>query len=193
MIFVVATFMNFLGLFILIFYLPYYGKANGITDTSLTFYLVTLFNAGSFFGRLVPNIIADKTGPFNLLAPASIITGITMYCVLAIHSVAGMIVMSLVTGFMSGALIGLPPLCLISIARSGNKLPLLGTRMGMAYAMISFGVLAGGPSAGAVLGTSEPLNWTGTWILGGTFTLASGVLLYVLRFWTHGLNFTTKA
>lgn len=193
MAFVVGTFLNYMGLFVCFFYLSYYGQAQGITDSSMSIYLVSIFNAGSFFGRAIPSILADWTGPFNLLAPAAIFSGLVMLCMLAVHSLAGIVIISLVSGFTSGALIGLPPLCLVALAKAENKMPLLGTRLGMAYAIISLGILASGPSAGAILGTGRSLDWTGLWTFGGVPTLISGFLYYGLRFWKYGLNPTIKA
>jgi len=51
------------------FYISYYGQAAGITDSSMSFYLVPILNAGSVFGRTLPNILSDKIGPFNVIIP----------------------------------------------------------------------------------------------------------------------------
>lgn len=193
MAFVFGTFLNYLGLFVSFFYLSYYSEANRITDHSMSLYLVSIFNAGSVFGRAIPNILADKTGPFNLLAPAAIFSGMLMLCMLSVHSVAGIVVMSVFSGFVSGALIGLPPLCLVALAKKGNKMHLLGTRLGMAYAIIAFGILASGPSAGAVLGTHGHLDWTGLWVFAGIPTLVSGMVYYAIRFGIYGIHPKTKA
>lgn len=191
--FTVATFLNYLGLFVSFFYLSYFAEAQGITSHSMAIYLVAIFNAGSVFGRTIPNFIADKSGPFNLLAPSAILSGLFMLCMLAVDSFAGIIVIAIIAGFFSGALIGLPPLCLMSVTRAENKMALFGTRMGMSYAMIAFSLLAAGPIAGALLGTGESLNWTSLWIFGGVPTTVSGFLYYGLRFYKFGLNPLTKA
>lgn len=193
MAFVFATLVNYMGLFVGFFYLSYYAETKKITDHTMSIYLVSIFNAGSIFGRTVPNILGDKTGPFNLLAPATMVSGIVMLCILSVDSLAGIVVIALFLGFFSGALVGLPPVCLVALARAENKMPLLGTRIGMAYAMIALGVLVSGPAAGAILGAGDSLDWTSLWIWGGVPTIVSGLFYYVLRFWKYGMNPTTKA
>ncbi|KXT00034.1 hypothetical protein AC578_4871 [Pseudocercospora eumusae] len=193
MAFVLASFLNYMGLFVIFFYLAYYGSDNGITSPSLSLYLVSIFNTGSIFGRLVPNVVADRTGPFNLLAPSSILAGMLMLCMMAVHSIPGIVIIAIVSGFMSGALIGLPPLCLVAMAKAENKLPVLGTRVGMAYAMMAFGVLASGPAAGAVLGSGLSLDWHGLWTFAGVPTLVSGFMYYGIRIWKYGGSLASKA
>ena len=69
--FVVATFLAFMGLFVLLFYLSFFTQNTGISNGSMAAYVVVIFNAASCFGRTVPNAISDKTGPFNLIAPGT--------------------------------------------------------------------------------------------------------------------------
>lgn len=68
--FVIGTLIGFIGLYVGIFYISYYGEATGLTDHSLSFYLVPILNAGSVFGRTIPNYISDKIGPLNVLMPS---------------------------------------------------------------------------------------------------------------------------
>jgi predicted MFS family arabinose efflux permease len=187
---ILTTFVNYMGLFVILFYLSYYAEAQHITDTSLAFYLVPIFNAGSVFGRMIPNIIADKSGPFNLLAPASLISGVLMLCMMAVTSKGAIVVMAILSGFMSGALIGLPPLCLVALAKDKSK---LGTRMGMGYAIIALGVLVSGPSGGAILGSGDKLDWHGLWTFGGVSTCVSGLGYIAIRVATYGTKLNVKA
>jgi MFS family permease len=70
MMFVAGCLIGFTSCYIAFFYTSYFGQASGITDTSLSFYLVPILNAGSVFGRTVPNWLSDKIGPFNVIAPS---------------------------------------------------------------------------------------------------------------------------
>jgi MFS family permease len=181
--FVFVTLVAYMGLFVIFFYLPYYAEAERITDRELATYLVPVFNAASLFGRTLPNIAADKFGPMNLLAPASMMSGVLMLCMIAVHSKGAIIVVALLSGFMSGALIGLPPLCFIALTKDKST---LGTRIGQGYALAGLGILASGPSAGAILGVSGNLDWTGLWTFGGVCTLAAGIMYGVVRVSRHG-------
>lgn len=190
MAFIFISFLAYMGLFVIFFYLSYYAEAERITSTSLAFYLVPIFNAASMFGRTIPNMIADKIGPFNLLGPAAIISGVLMLCMMAVHSAGAIIVVALLSGFMSGALIGLPPICFVALTKDKSK---LGTRIGMGYAMVALGVLASGPGGGAILGTGESLHWDSLWTFGGVLTTASGFAYIGLRMVKYGPRLRVKA
>lgn len=69
MTFTLGCLIGFIGLYIGLFYISYYGQATGYTDASLSFYLVPILNAGSVFGRTLPNWLADKVGPANVIMP----------------------------------------------------------------------------------------------------------------------------
>ena len=69
MFFVFGCLIGFIGLYVGFFYTSYYGQATGITDASLSFYLVPILNAGSVLGRTLPNWLSDKIGPLNVIAP----------------------------------------------------------------------------------------------------------------------------
>lgn len=188
--FVFATLIAFMGLFVILFYLSYYADAQHITDTSLAFYLVPIFNSASMFGRTIPNAFADKIGPLNILAPTALGTGILMLCMIAVHSKAAIIIVALLAGFTSGSLVGLPPMCFVELTRDKSK---IGTRVGMGYAMLSFGALASGPGGGAILGSGDSLNWHGIWVFGGVSTSVAAFGYVLIRVCKYGPNLRVKA
>ncbi|PLN81404.1 major facilitator superfamily domain-containing protein [Aspergillus taichungensis] len=190
MAFILSSLITYMGLFVILFYLSYYSSAK-ITDESLAFYLVPIFNAASIFGRTIPNKLADKTGPFNLLVPASLISGLLMLCMMAVHSKGAIIVMALLSGFMSGALIGLPPVCLAMLTADKSR---LGTRIGMGYAIIALGVLISGPGSGAILRNgSASLDWRSLWTFGGVPTCVAGLMYAAIRMAKYGPGLLVKA
>ncbi|TVY85262.1 Aspyridones efflux protein apdF [Lachnellula suecica] len=190
MAFVFTSLVAYMGLFVILFYLSYYAEAQRITNTSLAFYLVPVFNAASMFGRTIPNALADRWGPFNILAPAALSSGILMLCMMAVNSKGAIIVVALLSGFMSGALIGLPPICFVALTKDKS---VLGTRVGMGYAMLSLGVLASGPGGGAILGSGDSLNWHGLWIFGGVATCVSALGYAAIRVSKYGAKPMIKA
>nr|POE92251.1 aspyridones efflux protein apdf [Quercus suber] len=190
MTFVLACIIGFISLYVALFYFSYFGQSTGITDASLSFYLVPILNAGSVFGRTLPNILSDKIGPLNVITPGAIVVGIILFCNLAVHSTAGIIVTTLFFGFFSGIFIALPPVILVALTKDKSK---IGTRMGMGFAMFGCGVLAGGPGGGAILGDDPAnLDWTGVWIYGAVPALVTGALLAVLRVWRAGPKLMVK-
>ena len=185
-----TSFVAYMGLFVITFYLSYYAADRQITSTSLAFYLVPIYNAGSCFGRTIPNALSDKTGPFNIIAPGCLAVGILMLCLMAVTSKAAIIVISFLSGACGGCLIGIQPLCFVALTADKSK---LGTRMGMGYAFLGLGVLAGGPGGGRILGEADPLNWNGAWIFGGVSACVAGLGYAAVRVVKYGFKLNVKA
>ncbi|KAI0887626.1 MFS general substrate transporter [Annulohypoxylon maeteangense] len=190
MFFTLTTFIGFMGLSILIFYISFYPQEQGLTDEALSFYMVPIFNAASCFGRILPNALSDKIGPFNVVAPCSLITGILMLCLMAAHTRGAVIAIAVLVGFFSGVFIAMPPVCFFPLTQDKSK---LGTRIGMGFGIIALGLLAGGPIAGAILGNVKPLNWYGLWGFGGGVATLSGFLYSALRVYRSGFALNIKA
>lgn len=88
LLFTFGCLLGFAGLYVMLFYLSYYGLATGTTDASMAFYIVPILNAASMFGRTLPNWLSDRTGPFNVLIPSAFICGVLVLCMQAVHSLA---------------------------------------------------------------------------------------------------------
>ncbi|KAI0114745.1 MFS general substrate transporter [Daldinia grandis] len=190
MAFTITTFIGFMGLSILIFYISYFPQERGLTDEALSFYMVPIFNAASCFGRVVPNAVSDKIGPFNVVAPCSLITGILMLCFIAADTKASVITIAVLAGFFSGVFIAMPPVCFFPLTQDKSK---LGTRIGMGFGIIALGLLVGGPVAGAILGETKPLQWHGLWGYGGAAASLSGFMYAALRVYRSGWALNVKA
>jgi MFS family permease len=190
MLFTITSLIGFMGLYTILFYLSYYAEDQHITDTNMAFYLVPIFNAASCFGRILPNALSDKTGPFNLIAPGSTIVGILIVCMIAVKTEAAIIVLAILVGFFSGVFIALPPVCFVALTKDKTK---IGTRIGMGFGIISLGTLAGGPGGGSILGAADPLNWHGLWIFGGICGVVAGILYLALRVLRSGWKLNVKA
>ncbi|KAJ1539922.1 hypothetical protein HK405_012271, partial [Cladochytrium tenue] len=180
-VFTLSTMVGFIGLYVALFYISYYSKASGLASTEMAFYMVPFLNAGSIFGRTIPNALSDVVGPFNIFGPAALICAILTFCMNAVTSLGGVVALAVLYGFASGVFVSLPAVCYIRLTADKAK---LGTRMGMGFALAALGMLAGGPGGGAVLGRfSEDRHWTNLWVYGGCTMLASGVAMVLLRFW----------
>ena len=190
MAFVLGAMIGFIGLYVELFYVSFFGQVTGITNSSMSFYLVPILNAGSVFGRTLPNILSDKIGPINVIIPGAFICAILVFCNIAVDSLGGLVVQALLFGFFSGIFIALPPVCFFSLTADKTK---LGTRLGMGFAVIALGVLAGGPGGGGILQADpENLNWTGTWAYSGATLLAAGAIFFVVRFLKVGTKLMVK-
>jgi MFS family permease len=189
-VFTLGLLIVFIGNAVLIFYISFYPQDRGFTDQSLSFYMVSIFNAGSILGRIVPNALSDRIGVFNTMAPTTLLLGVTVYCMLGVHNAAGMIVLSIITGFLSGVVVALPPVCFRVLTESKS---MIGTRVGQGFAIAGLGLLIGGPSAGAILGSTQPLEWTGTWVFGGTAGVLGAFVIFIVRFMKAGFTLNVKA
>jgi len=107
-----------------------------------------------------------------------------------VHNAAGIIVIAAFLGFASGVFIATPPVLIIRLTKDKSK---VGSRVGMAFAVIGLGVLAGGPGGGGVL-QHDPsrLDWRSIWTYGGVTALGSGVSFLVLRVWLGGRKLAAK-
>lgn len=91
------------GLFIPLSYISSYALHNGI-NPSLSYQLLAVVNAGSFFGRWIPGYVADRVGRFNTMI---ITVAMCLVCVLGLWLTAGgnvvqLCVFSIIFGFGSG-------------------------------------------------------------------------------------------
>ena len=168
--------VGFLGLYVLYYYIQLYAIGVAGTEPSLAFYLLAILNAGSVFGRLFPNYAAGYFGSMNTQILFGTMTGILSFCLLAIKNKPGVIAFSALYGFVSGPFLSLPVPVIAGISPDKS---VLGTRLGMSFTFIGFGVLIGEPIAGAILGSKR--NWVGLTVWCGVTLLASSAIILAGR------------
>jgi MFS family permease len=189
MIFAVACFLGFMGLYIPFFYLPTFAlaKVGGITaDFSL--YTIAIANAASTFGRILPNYIADKTVPLNIIAPCALISAVLAYAWIPIHTKGALIAFCILYGFFTGSFVSLPPTTVVTLS---PNLGLLGTRMGMIFTFSGLGLLIGSPVAGSILGNGK--NFVGLQVFCANVVVVSAVLLFVASVTKAGVRWNVRA
>ncbi|KAL1970544.1 hypothetical protein VTN77DRAFT_4188 [Rasamsonia byssochlamydoides] len=180
-IFCIAIFLGFLGFYNYLIYVQPYAIQTGIVNDNLGFYLVPMLNAASTFGRVTPNLIADYTGPLNMLTPAATITSVLAFCWIAVRSTPGIIVLSILYGFFSGGFVSLPPVVMMTITKDLRS---FGTRLGMCFSLSSIALLVGTPIGGAIL--SDTNNYLGVQLFCACCLITCAVLLAILRFIRSG-------
>lgn len=167
-----ALFFGFLGIYTPFFYITPYALFKTGASRTLAFYLVPILNAGSVFGRLVPNALADRIGAFNTLIPATFACAVLGLAWPAIHSTGSLVTFAALYGFFSGSFVSLPPSAHASLSRDLSK---IGTRLGMSFSIAGIGLLIGSPVAGTLLN----LN-TGHFIPAQVFCGATLMVAFVL-------------
>lgn len=60
-------------------------------------------NAGSIFGRLLPNFFADRFGIYNTLLPGLYISATVVFAMLAINKMPEVVAFGILYGFWSGS------------------------------------------------------------------------------------------
>lgn len=180
MFFVFGGFLAFMGLYAPFFYAQSYAIETGIASPDLAFYLLSIINAASTFGRIIPGYVGDMIGPLNMVIPCAMLTGVLCLCLIASHSIAPVIVVLAFYGFFSGTLVSLPPTIFVHLTKNRA---VIGTRMGMGFGIMSIGLLVGTPISGAILNATG--SFTYVWLFGGLLTI-TGTLLIVGARIAHG-------
>lgn len=181
-------FIGFIGLYMPFFYAQVYAIDEHITNENLAFYLLAIMNSTSVFGRIIPNWMADKLGPFNVVVPCTLISGVLAFCFIAVKSTAGIIVLMAFYGFFSGTFVSLPPTIIVHL--SLNARDKIGTRLGQSFACIAVGLLIGTPIGGAILDNS---GYTSVWVFGGVMLVAGGAIIWAARVCHKGWGLVVKA
>ncbi|KAM3084419.1 hypothetical protein ACMFMG_001476 [Clarireedia jacksonii] len=146
--FTFGLFFGFMGLYVPFFYVQSYALDDHIMSANSAFYMLSVINAASIFGRIIPNWLADRIGPLNVLIPGTAIACVVALGWIGIHSVGGLVVFCLLYGFSSGSFVSIPPTVIVTLSPS---LSVVGTRMGMTFAVSGIGLLIGTPVAGQIL------------------------------------------
>src|ERR1700712_2207635 len=127
-------------------------------SANLAVYLLPILNAASIFGRILPGILADRVGRFNVMI---ITTAFSAIIVLALWlpstGNAPIIVFCVLYGFSSGAFVSMGPSLIAQI----SPIREIGVRSGTFFLFVSLGGLTGNPIGGALVSTD---NGDFTWL-----------------------------
>ena len=173
-----SAFLTIMALFGPINFLVDYGISYGLsTDTS--FYLISILNAVSIVGRIVPAALADYLGRFNMQLVTTFLSGLfTLALWMTAHSQPNIIAFSALFGFSSGAFISLMIVLIVMI----SDYRVIGQRTGTMQGTIGLAALAGIPIQGALIKPGSFNNGFGPMqIYCGVFFLASTASYAVTR------------
>ncbi|KAJ5345638.1 hypothetical protein N7452_003642 [Penicillium brevicompactum] len=168
-----AMFITYFGMFAPFFYTTSYAVEMGFS-TTLAFYTVSIVNGASFFGRILPGIVADRYGKFNCCIVATVSAGIVALCWTKVTSVAGLVLWSAAYGFASGGILSLQQACAAQVAMPGT----LGLAIGSVSGSTALSAMANVPISGALV---EKYGYLSLSIFSGVSLLVGGVLLIAAR------------
>lgn len=191
----IGTWFVYIGGFIPFTFIIVQARARGMS-ANLAGYLVSILNAASTFGRIIPAYYGDKYGVFNIMI---LLTGFGTILILALwlpsaavtsgNPNALIICFTAFYGFASGCFFSIIPAQIASISKDVRK---LGVRTGSLYAVSATGVLIGSPIAGVIVSAGGN-GFVGLSLFSG-ITLAAGVLFVIFsRIKLTGLKLAAKA
>lgn len=186
--FAFAMFASYIGFFAPIFYLQQYAVSHGLSKGKLAHYLVSILNASSIVGRIVPAYFARHLGPVNMLLTVSIIVTVVTLCWISVRSGAGNVVFAVAYGMSSGGLTSLPAAVMSTLV---PDLSVFGSWLGMVSSMNAFASLSGPPIAGALLQSTG--SFLGVQLLSGLAMGLTASLMIALRVEMARQNRTWRA
>ncbi|KAJ5798414.1 uncharacterized protein N7503_007710 [Penicillium pulvis] len=168
-----AMFITYFGMFAPFFYTTSYAVAKGFS-TTLAFYTVSIVNGASFFGRIIPGILADRFGRFNCCIVSTLSAGIIAFCWTSVDSVPGLVIWCAAYGFASGGILSLQQACAAQVATPST----FGLAIGGVAGSTAFSAMANVPISGALV---ERYGYLSLSIFSGVALLLGGMLLIIAR------------
>ncbi|BGP53278.1 hypothetical protein JCM8202_002603 [Rhodotorula sphaerocarpa] len=166
------------GLWFPNFYVQLYFKQQGASQEA-TYYALAIFNAGSFLGRVLPNLVADQLfGPFNMQALCCLCSGVMIFLMRVMTSQGLLILWALLCGFFTGGFISLVSPVIVSV--SNNNLAEVGLRQGVAFVLIAGSAVGGNPVCGRLL-SNERGDFLSAILFAGTTVMLGASLALVGR------------
>ncbi|KAL3426234.1 monocarboxylate permease-like protein [Phlyctema vagabunda] len=142
-----SSFLFCFGLFLPFNFITIQAQTWGMS-ANLSSYLISILNATSIFGRILPGIAGDRWGRFNVMI---ITTTFSFIIVLGLwlpaRGNAPNIVFAALYGFSSGAWVAMGPALIAQI----SPIREIGIRSGTMFACISIAALTGNPIGGALI------------------------------------------
>jgi predicted MFS family arabinose efflux permease len=124
----------YMGLFSPFFYVTPYTVSLGL-DANMAFYMISILNAASLFGRILSGVLADLYGSLNMFNFATASSFTIVFCWTKATSITGIVVFSLAYGFFSGAVVSLMGACVIQSVEPAQ----FGAAIGFAMSILSIG------------------------------------------------------
>lgn len=148
--------------------------------------LVVILNGSGLIFRVIPPLIADKVGPLNVLVPVALLWSLVAWSWLAVDSVPSLYAWTVFYGIATGSFQCLMPTATASIT---PRLDMVGTRLGMAFAIMSIASLTG-PPLGGYLQTSSGGSFTSSQVWAASMVSGGFLLVVFTRYrkagWASG-------
>lgn len=171
---ILGAFFSELSLVLIVTYFVTYVIAQGISE-SQGYILLATWNACSTPGRIIPGLISDYLGKFNVhifMILGETICIFTIWLILG-YNLPALFVYACVGGFFQGLISGMIPACLAQISAVSE----FGERYGILNFFLSFGNLIVIPIGAAIIGDGSVYNYNMFVVLVGCL-MATGTACY---------------
>lgn len=152
---VLAMFFNEFSIILVITYIATYGSVRGLSD-STTYIIVTVMNASGIAGKIIPSLLSDYIGRFNvmiLIASAMIVALFAIW--LPYYNIVGYYMFAAIYGFNFGAAYALTPVLIAQISHTKQ----FGSRFATAYFIVAFGNLISMPIGSQFINEETVTNY----------------------------------
>ncbi|KPV72358.1 uncharacterized protein RHOBADRAFT_18141 [Rhodotorula graminis WP1] len=144
-----------------------YALKYGVSS-NLALYSLSILNAASIFGRIIPNWLADTYGPLTVLVPHCFMSGVLIFLFLPMcKSAGGLVAFTILFGFASGAYVSMMPALVASLTKDMRE---VGHRTATMFLIISVAALVGTPITGAIISRSDG-SYVAAMCVAGSLTL----------------------
>ncbi|KAK4689172.1 hypothetical protein P7C73_g927, partial [Tremellales sp. Uapishka_1] len=172
--YVLGCFVVLLGLYTPLTYFETFGSVNGLGTYSS--YLISIANAASLIGRIVPALFADKIGVLNFLIPGLIGSAVTTFIWPICTGKTSLTILVVFNGIFQGSFVSLYASGVAQLGTADD----LGRRIGMLVCLLSPALLVGTPISGAILSTTSSYHDVSYYA--GVSIIVGAALLSVSRY-----------
>ncbi|KIK51630.1 hypothetical protein GYMLUDRAFT_50448 [Collybiopsis luxurians FD-317 M1] len=170
----IAVITGFLGLYTVLTYIEVSALSVGVSP-DLAFYLVSIANASSAFGRIIAGVMADRIGPLDFIAPTTLFAAALTFAWPFARVEASLIVIAILYGFMCGSFVAGLVLPVYQMGGVGD----IGRRTGMIMTVSAAGALCGIPISGALNKATGGFEVVGYYA--GSITVVSAIFMMITR------------
>ncbi|KIX94748.1 uncharacterized protein Z520_09438 [Fonsecaea multimorphosa CBS 102226] len=188
---IAGQFVTYFGFFGFYNYVEAWAESIGL-DRHSGFpleYLLPVLNAASILGRLIPCFFADYTGPLNIQGPSLFVTALLVFVWIPCRTIGGLLAITVLYGFFSGAVIATPPAIVASMTEDLRR---FGGRMGVLFLVMACSALVGPPVMGAII-EMHGGSYDAAKVYAGTMVMGGAVLVWVSRVAKTGFRVAVKA
>lgn len=136
-----GMFFNEFSIIIVLTYLATYASTRGYSE-STGYVIITVMNASGILGKIIPTLLSDKLGRFNVMIMVCIIMVISLFAIwLPYYNIVGLYMFAGFYGFCFGSVFALTPVLIAQISHTKE----FGSRFATAYFIVAFGNLIAMP------------------------------------------------